>query len=292
MRLALVSLLVLTTVTSAFAQRHPGQQRDRIQLHLDQHLRGQQTIALKRELRYQHPGLNLRNLKLKAVRLVAKSARGMGEATLSVGQNQSYPVTIGGHPQDFHVNAPYTFQRVRIQNPSYDSMGRWQIHTRGNIKVKKVVLIVENPLRAQTVRLVVRQNIQGQGVIPLKRMIMQQNPYINLQDMELTRVSMLAKSARGRGQATLLVGQSAGYPSTIYGNPRDFQSNHPSSFSMVTLEAPYTRGMGRGRWQIELRGRIKVKEVIVTLRSKSQPDNGGFGGPRGRRGGRYNIDMY
>lgn len=285
MRLALVSVLAMVASVAAMAQPRHGQMNERIQLQLNQTLRGQQTIALKRELKFQYPGINVRQLELKAVRLVAKSARGMGEATLQVGQNQSYPVTVGGSPGQFQSNANHTFDKIKIQNPSYGSQGKWQIHTRGMIKVKKVVLIVKAPQMTQNIRLIVKKHSQGFEVLPLKRMIKQQNPGLDLQNAEIKRVAVLAKSRMGRAQATLVVGQSSGYPSTIAGSPRAFNSNSPRSFSVTQLEAPMYGG-SFGKWQIELQGHIKVKEVIVTLKTKSNPDNGGFGGGRGGRPGR------
>lgn len=266
---------------AAFAQRPDF---DRIELNLNQIVRGQETIALKRELRYQYPRLNVNALQLRAVMLVAKSGRGMADALLRVGMQRSYPKMISGNPRDFNLEAPHTYERIKLKNPSYDSAGKWQIETRGRIKLKKVILIVKNTLKKRNIRLVVKRDIKGFGTIPLKRMIKQKNPNLNLDRMELDSVQLLAKSARGFARATLLVGSSVGRASTIEGNPRAFQSHHPSSFRITELRAPQQSRINGGRWQVEIDGRVRVKEIMVTLRPVRYRGNNG----RSRRSGGWN----
>ncbi len=312
-QLAIVTVLSLITATQAFAGHNGlgdrirdrivdrardyvidrvgdrfGQQNQRIQLHLGQHYRGQNVIKLKQELRYQQPGMDIRNLELVAVRVVAKSKKGRGQATLLVGQSASYPETIGGNPLEFHVNAGYTFDKMRINNPGYDSLGKWQIELRGNIKVKKVVLIVKKKMRRgnHIVIPMYDQHLRGMNTLKLKRLIKQQNPSVNLQMVNLKSVTLVAKSKQGRGQATLVVGQSASYPETVSGNPRMFRSMNRGSYTPITLQNPSYDSMGK--WQIELRGNIKVKEIIIKMNNSRLPR-----GPRGprnprnpRRGGR------
>jgi len=114
----------------------PYQQDSRIVIRLGgQVFRGQQTVALKRLAKSQNPGLNFRNATLRRVKVVASSARGRGQISLTVGQNTSYPQIA---QQDFggQVN------KMVFMNPSYSSQGKWQLQTRGNIQIKKIVLIV------------------------------------------------------------------------------------------------------------------------------------------------------
>lgn len=288
MKLLWVSALSLLTTMSAFAQyydygsRGMQGQRERLQLPVHEHLRGHNILKLKQRLKQQYPGIAPRNMELIAVKLVAKSKRGRGQATLLVGQDASYPETIGGTPYDFHDDSRYTFDRIRMQNPAYDSQGKWQIELQGNIKVKKVVLIVKKKMSTQNIRLRTNgQHLRGFNVLPLKRMIKQQNPGIDLQNAKLVRVTMKAKSKMGRGQATLVVGQDTGYPETVPGNPRMFDRPGPHSFAPVNLEVPYYLGDTRGKWQIELQGNIKVQEVIVTIQTNG--DNHRNGRRRARR---------
>jgi hypothetical protein len=247
-----------------------GQQKERIQLHLNQHLRGQSIIKLKQELKMQKPHMNIKNLELVAVKIVAKSKMGRGQATLLVGAQSSYSETIGGHPEDFHYEDRYTYQKVRISNPGYDSKGKWQIHLQGNIKVKKVVLIVKkkrSAARMQQVRIqMYDQHLRGMNTLKIKRLLKQQNPRLDLQNVDIKSVTIVAKSQRGRGEATLIVGQSESYPRIISGSPRDFLSNSSYTYSSVMMQNPRYDSMGKV--QVALRGNIKVKEIIVKIKKK------------------------
>lgn len=146
----LVFLLAAITSFSVMAQRHyPGprgpigpQGNQRLQIHLNQHLIGQQVLPIKMLLKQQYPYMNLQAQDLKAVVVVGKSMHGMGTVTLKVGQNHSYPETLRGVPFQFHNPAPHTFSRVRIQSPSYNDLGVWQLLTRGNIKIQKIVVVI------------------------------------------------------------------------------------------------------------------------------------------------------
>jgi len=111
-----------------------------------QRFQQQSKLFLKQELQRQH-GINVQNFKLKKVRLVAKSKNGNGRAKLVVGQDQTQMKYINGHPQDFRYNAPETWDRINFRNPSYNSRGNWQIHMRGKIKVKRVVVWLERKRR-------------------------------------------------------------------------------------------------------------------------------------------------
>jgi hypothetical protein len=261
--------------------RYPtrGMQQERLVLQIGEHLRGQNIIKLKQELKMQYPGINPKMLKLKAVKLVAKSKQGRGKATLVVGQDQSYQEIIGGDPYDFHDNSGYTFDKIKMFNPSYDSQGKWQVHLKGNIKVKKVVLIVKKKMqqqRAQNIKIhMYGEHLRGQNVLKIKQLLKQQTGMMNLQGVQIKKVTLIAKSKKGRGQATLVVGQSAEYPETIGGNPRAFQSVSPRSYDRVTLVN--TTGSSQGKVQVELQGNIKVKEIIVTIVKKNS------------RGGMYNY---
>jgi hypothetical protein len=263
--------------------RYPtrGVQQERLVLQIGEHLRGQNTIKLKQELKMQYPGINPKMLKLKSVKLVAKSKQGRGKATLVVGQDQSYPEIIGGDPYDFHDSARYTYDKVMMTNPSYDSQGKWQVHLKGNIKVKKVVLIVSKKRqqqRDQKVKIeMYGEQFRGQNVLKIKQLLKQQIGMMNLQNVQIKKVTLIAKSKKGRGQATLVVAQSAEYPETIGGSPRGFEAYSPRSYDQVTMVN--TSGSSQGKVQVELRGNIKIKAIIVTIVKKNQ---------RGGRGG-YNL---
>ena len=107
--------------------------------------RGRNTLFLKKMI-HRNCSLNrpLHDLHLRGVKLVAKSRGGMGYSRLRVGPNFSSRHRVGGFSRDFYSN--YNYDRVFIRNPSRfgDSHGPWQIKLRGMIKVRKLVLFVDD----------------------------------------------------------------------------------------------------------------------------------------------------
>ncbi len=137
-KLALM-MTVLTMGASASAER--------VRLVLDYndlHVKGRtdNKLHLKKKLKSQYPGIRLRKASLIKVKLVAKSKRGHGTAALHVGDQKTYREQIYGNRYDFNDPSPYTFDKIRFSNPSYDSQGKWQIDLRGNIKIRKVIVVV------------------------------------------------------------------------------------------------------------------------------------------------------
>jgi len=114
----------------------------------DSHIRSHKgeaaTIFLKKSLKEQYPWVQISDLKLKKVVLVAKSKKGRGGAGLRVGKWATDMCEVGGSPRSFHDNDRGSFDRVKFWNPSHGSRGPWQIGLRGNFIVRKVVLIVDN----------------------------------------------------------------------------------------------------------------------------------------------------
>jgi len=117
----------------------------------DSHIRSHKgeaaTIFLKKSLKEQHPWVQLSDLELKKVVLVAKSKQGRGGVGLRVGKVATDMYEVGGRPRSFHNNDRSSFDRVKFWNPSHGSRGPWQIGLRGNFIVRKVILIVDNHRR-------------------------------------------------------------------------------------------------------------------------------------------------
>lgn len=135
-------LAVLALMISLSAQARPGnngQQRLEIDLG-DQIFQNQSVIRLKQEIKKRHPRINFNNWDLKRVVLVAKSARGFGEASLKVGRRGSRIETVDGNRFDFRRRGHY--HRVAFFAPGSDR-GKWQIHMQGRIKVKKVIVVAQ-----------------------------------------------------------------------------------------------------------------------------------------------------
>ncbi len=87
----------------------------------DSHIRGHKgeaaTIFLKKSLKEQYPWVQVADLKLKKVVLVAKSKQGRGGAGLRVGKRATDMYEVGGRPRSFHNNNRSSFDRVKFCNP-------------------------------------------------------------------------------------------------------------------------------------------------------------------------------
>lgn len=117
----------------------------------DSHIRGHKgegaTIFLKRSLKEQYPYVQVSDLELKKVVLVAKSKKGRGGAELKVGKWVTNTYEVGGASGAFRGNGRNSFDRVTLWNPSRSGKGLWQLGLRGNFIVRKVVLVVDNHKR-------------------------------------------------------------------------------------------------------------------------------------------------
>jgi hypothetical protein len=109
----------------------------------DQVYRGESVIPLKRLIRQQYPRVNFDNWNLLRVRLVAKTRHGRGQASLKVGQWESFSTRVDGRPIDWDWNHPRSWDRVVLENRARrrDQNGRWQVAMRGNFKVRRVVVV-------------------------------------------------------------------------------------------------------------------------------------------------------
>ncbi len=102
------------------------------------------TLMLKKTLREQYPWVNISDLELRRVFLVAKTKKGKGQAWLRVGPVVSKIHRVNGHPRVYRDDHRASYDSVRIDNPASDSWGAWQLFLEGKFKVRKVVLIVDN----------------------------------------------------------------------------------------------------------------------------------------------------
>ncbi len=101
-------------------------------------------IFLKKEMHDRFPQINISSLALEKVVILAKSRRGHGTVQLKVGKNVTPKAQIAGSPQAFYSPARHTFDRVQLNNPSYNSNGPWRLLLRGNIVISKIVLIIND----------------------------------------------------------------------------------------------------------------------------------------------------
>jgi len=110
---------------------------------------------------------------------------------------------------------------------------------------------------------------QGQSTIGLKRLLKQQNPRLNLNDANLQQIILVAKSKHGQGKAKLSIGGSSfGRAKTIQGHPRNFYGNRPMSYSQIAFASPGRQDSGA--WKLDLLGQVKVKRIVVILKTDRQ----------------------
>jgi len=139
------SLVLITFLILAASGMASAAQDIRLEFYDQVYTQGS-TLMLKQVLQQQHPRLNVRALDLRGATLVAKSNMGRGEAYLSVSGMSSRLKQITGSPYDFHSPRPDTFDRVGFRNPAPGAAaGPWQIHLRGRIKVRAVILRLAGP---------------------------------------------------------------------------------------------------------------------------------------------------
>lgn len=101
------------------------------------------TLFLKKALKEQYPWIEIDDIELRRVVLVAKSRHGRGEAQLRVGHRMTEMYRVEGGAGRFRDDRRFTFDRIHFSNPSHDSNGPWQIDLHGNFIVNKVVLEVD-----------------------------------------------------------------------------------------------------------------------------------------------------
>lgn len=152
--------LLLTVFTSvSFAQRGSigrgdpdfddgriGAGRVRLELVLrDQEFisaQGQDTVPLKALINRQHGRIDLQNYDLKRVAVFAKSRAGQGQISLVTGQDISQAQRIAGNPRDYRVDGQY-YSRYVFTSPGLEARGVWQLKLQGNIKIDRIVVVVQ-----------------------------------------------------------------------------------------------------------------------------------------------------
>ena len=117
----------------------------------DSHIRAHRgevtTLLLKKTLKAQYPWVELGNVDLRKVVLIAKSKKGRGSARLRIGQRWTPKYQVEGDPRSFRRYQRYTFDRIHFRLPSANDRGPWQIDLQGNFIVRKVVIVVEDHWR-------------------------------------------------------------------------------------------------------------------------------------------------
>ncbi len=137
-------MLALTAFTAKAA---PETKRIVLEFNNEQ-FKQESVIHLKQEVKKLHPNLDFSQWDLKRVVLLSKSKKGNAEAFLKIGQYESAVESIPGNQFDFDSNGDY--HPVVFQSFSENDNGVWQIHMKGNIKVKRVNLVAEKKVQLVT----------------------------------------------------------------------------------------------------------------------------------------------
>ncbi|MGE0171316.1 MAG: hypothetical protein AB7T49_00950 [Oligoflexales bacterium] len=233
---------------------------------------GENVLRLKEEMIAQHD-LSPRNLKIKKIKLIAKSENGLGTAVLRIGSLDSVSKIIEGTPLEFPGDDDY--DSVSIENPNRrnGSEGAWQILLSGNIKVEKVKLTFDLEERDIKVDMLGKR-YTGSSILPLKRIL--EDEGVNVQAFVLKSVKIKAKSADGLGRARLKVNDEVSDSEKIKGNPLDFNVDLPRTYNSVDFDNPQGDLVtGGGVWQLVMQGDIKISKIEIELVKKFDREGGG-----------------
>ncbi len=233
-----------------------------------QHINGQKVLSLHAlaNQKLQAMGEDASDYELVGVSVEAKSKHGKGIATLVVGQDQNKQTVekFGGSDLFFEITAPWAYHTMHWDLSGAEGKPNelWRMRFNGNIKVRSIQLHVATATKRVRIEMGDRLMTQD-SVIALKRELQRLGHDVRRADLK--RVVLVAKSRAGHAQAKLVVGPNGGSAAQSIGQAQaglGFQSNRPRSYNRIPFRH---QGNSDGRWQIQMRGQIKVKAVIVTF---------------------------
>lgn len=233
-----------------------------IELHLNQYFQGQTRLDLLQDYYIRS---QLQGKRLREVIITASTDAGRGQArVLTNGQSLEMAQTVARHM------ASYTF---RID--PFTNLRSLELEMQGRFFVEKVVFVTardqEQP-RVEVVRQQLNESIQGEGGLHLFRMF---NLGMERRGQEIRRVTVLARSQRGHGQAQLHINEfSNGLPQTI-----------GMSSTRLTFELSPGQKIGQDIQSLRLffRGNVIVEEVSIEIEKGSNRPGPGPGPLPGER---------
>lgn len=260
--------------------------QDRTEIMLDEtQFQGQNLIRIKNRItkKLAAQGSSINGYKLVGVTLHAKSRKGKGKATLVVGQDSDTrrvrrsKSQVGGIFGDFGFDIAWmdaggkTFHTIHwdlSNNPGAVSE-RWQLQLQGNIKVDYMEVHLESSLKKVRIKL----NDQIYGTAPNAvsntvriKQALKASGYLP-KNFILRAVRLVGKSKAGNGKATLVTGnKNHGTLNLKVAKPGfNFKSVAPKSYNRVQWTGVHP---GQGAWQLQLKGRNRLKAAVVVLESK------------------------
>jgi hypothetical protein len=260
--------LIFAAIFAFSAQALGSDNIQSLRVHGKAHYQGENLVRLKRLANQilQQQGESARDYELVGVTVRAKSRKGRGQATLIVGRDQQTKTVkrFDGGDLGFQISTPWSYNNIRFDLRQMPGQGdeRWQMRFNGNIKVHSIILHIQAPV--ERVRIPMGGELFTQdSTIRIKQRLRDMG-YGDLRDAQLKNVVLVAKSQAGRGQAELVVGQDFQPLLNVGLAPQGtFQDNQPLTYNRLRWNV---RGSGQGRWQIHMRGRIRVRAVIVEFK--------------------------
>ena len=101
----------------------------------------------------------------------------------------------------------------------------------------------------------------------LKKSLKQQYPRAKISNMDLRKVVLFAKSKKGKGGASLRVGDRVTSMYRVNGHPKSFKNERRASFDRVKFRNPSNNS--RGPWQVDLDGNFIVRKVVIEVEDHS-----------------------
>ncbi len=103
------------------------------------------TLKLKSLALKLNPQLDINNLQLLAIEILAKSLQGKGKIRLRTGNKLTGWEKISGNKNTFNSKQAESFYTAKIRSPDAGKGKVWQLLINGYIKIRKIVLYTANP---------------------------------------------------------------------------------------------------------------------------------------------------
>ncbi len=98
------------------------------------------ALALKARLE-----MDINNVGLLAIEVLAKSQQGKGTLRLRVGNKLTAWTKVAGTLKKFDNNESNTFSTIKIRSPEEGKGKVWQLLINGYIKIRKIILYTTDP---------------------------------------------------------------------------------------------------------------------------------------------------
>jgi hypothetical protein len=265
LKMSLVSALLMAQASYAQLIERREQNEDiRLRLNVQEQFRGQNTIELSGLIRSQNPNLRLRDYDVEAVILNAKSDRGRGEASLiHQGRSLGRAQVDTAASFDFESDRPLSYNQIhfRINERMELQAQGLKVELQGRIKVSSIFVILSERLVQKTARLTSLEGAFG-GIqtIALKQQIVEATGERGLQAAELKEVRLRVKASVASSIELMVAGVRQDMMSVVA--TRDYYSSHPSTFKEIILRGADLQNVGS--WVLQLRGEMKIQDVVVT----------------------------